>query len=320
MSEGRPRLGRGLASLIRNSAEPDGQYQPVSAAAQPVHAPPAYNPARDGLVLLPVEAISPNPHQPRRTFNEELLAELAQSIKLHGLLEPVLVIENPAGNGQNYQLIAGERRLRASKLAGIKEIPCIIRAARPQSMLEMALIENIHRDDLNPVEKAMAYRDLMDQFTLTQEQAAQRVGQPRTTVANYLRLLDLCDEVQQLIVGGALSFGHAKVLASLAGDSQAQLDIAQRVVRQGLSVRQLEDLLIQRAASLAAGNATVPDPAGSAKAPYLADLERQLGEAVGTRVLIRPGRAKHSGKITIEYYSLEDFDRITGALGAKIDS
>jgi ParB family chromosome partitioning protein len=313
MSDNRPRLGRGLASLIRNSSQEDNNYQSVSAA------PPAPLDGQhdgDGLRLVPLDRIGSNPSQPRRRFDQQLLDQLAQSLKLHGLIEPIVVSELPSTDGKHYQLIAGERRLRAAKLAGLADIPCIVRPSEPKSRLELALVENLHRDDLNPIERASAYRELMDTYGLTQEQVSQRVNQPRTTIANHIRLLDLCNEVQELVIGGALSFGHAKVLAGLAGDTRLQVKLAQRGVSEELSVRQLEEALAQAAG----GGPAAPAKAPPTKAPYLGDLERQLCQAVGTKVSIRPGRAKHSGRIVIEYYSLEDFDRIAARLGAAIDS
>jgi ParB/RepB/Spo0J family partition protein len=243
----RPRLGRGLASLIRNSTEPDpvatqpagtdtathtahdvaqasatatGAYVPVQPGEIVTHhqPQPAQPDKATGAVILPISSIEPNPSQPRRTFNEQSLAELAESIRTHGLLQPVVVSQMQTSDGQaRYHLIAGERRWRAAKLAGVAELPCILRPASRQQMLELALIENIHRDDLNPIERAHAYRQYMDRFNLTQADAAQRLGQARATVANFLRILDLCDEVQELVLEGAISLGHAKVLAGLAG-------------------------------------------------------------------------------------------------------
>lgn len=344
----RPRLGRGLSSLIRNSTEPDptsttpaststathsaqttnpsldkanDAYVPV-ATGEPVthhHPQPAQPEKATDAVVLPISSIEPNPSQPRRTFNEKSLAELAHSIKTHGLLQPVIVSQMQTSDGQaRYHLIAGERRWRAAKLAGVDELPCILRPASRQQMLELALIENIHRDDLNPIERARAYRDMMDQFNLTQQQVAERVGQARASVANFLRILDLCDEVQKLVLEGVLSLGHAKVLAGLAGKDQAQSALARKTVLDSLSVRQLE-VLVKAAVEGAPAGAAQPHSV-KLKPPYLADVERQLSTIIGTRVSIRPGRAKHTGKIEIEYYNLEDFDRILSIFGASIES
>lgn len=326
-SQKRPRLGRGLSSLIRPSTDLDapGQYAPVPTGDMPPPAPaPTGQPAAPaGAVtvrMIPTGDIAPNPHQPRRSFDDEALAELAESMRTHGVLQPVLVREaSTAETGRPYELIAGERRLRAAQAAAVDDIPCLIRPSSPQDALELALVENIHRSDLNPIERAGAYRDLMDRFSLTQQDVAHRLGEPRATVANHLRLLDLCDYVQRAVASAALSFGHAKVLAGLAGAEADQRRLAERVVRENLSVRKLE-LLVE-----AVREGKPPGRGGkegqSAERPaYLGDVERQLSEAIGARVSIRPGRRKHAGRIVIEYHSLEDFDRVVEALGTRIDS
>ena len=319
----RPRLGRGLSSLIRNSAQSParGEYEPSSPegpseyAGQPDVAAQARSSA--DRAVIPVAHIEMNPYQPRRDFDEAALARLAESIRRYGLLQPVVVTELADGpGGRRYRLIAGERRLRAAVMAGVREIPCIVRRASRQEMLELALVENIHRADLNPIERAEGYRDLMDRFSLSQEQLAERLGQPRSTIANHLRLLELCSDVQALVRSGALSLGHAKVLAGLAGKEQVQRALARRVVREGLSVRALE----QAVAGLEGRSAGEGEAAGPRRAAYILELERQISEALGTKVAVRPGRGKHVGRIVIHYYSLDDFDRIVEALGVEIDS
>jgi ParB family chromosome partitioning protein len=180
-------------------------------------------------------------------------------------------------------------------------------------MLEWALVENIQRADLNPIERAGAYRQYIDRFQLTQAQAGERLGQPRATVANYLRLLELHEAVQKMIADGLLSFGHAKVLAGLGNDRDRQLQLARRVVRTGMSVRQLEAVL----EVLLGRSASPPRGSGPVKPPYLVDLQDRLTAAMGTRVAIQPGRAKNTGKVVVDYYSLEDFDRISAALGLR---
>jgi ParB family chromosome partitioning protein len=197
--------------------------QPAAALAQPI----------PGEVILKLKAseILSNPYQPRRDFDEIALAELVESIRVHGLLEPIVVTLRTDDDGDgaaHYHIIAGERRLRAAQAAGLDTVPCILRQATRQEMLELALIENIHRSDLNPMERAVAYRDLMDQFGLTQNQVAERVGEPRSAVANFLRLLDLCNAVQEHVRQGTLSMGHAKVMAGLAGMEKCQIDLAVR--------------------------------------------------------------------------------------------
>ena len=322
----RPRLGRGLSSLIRPSSDldPPGQYAPASpgdippppSAPTATEAPQAAAPA---VRLIPTADIAPNPHQPRRSFGQEGLAELAESMRIHGVLQPVLVRDAPAEADRPYELIAGERRLRAAQTAGVPEIPCLIRPSSSQDALELALVENIHRSDLNPMERAAAYRDLIDRFRLTQQDVAQRLGEPRATVANYLRLLELCDYAQRAVASGALSFGHAKVLAGLAGAETEQRRLAERAVRGNLSVRKLE-LLVE---ALRQGKGA-PGPGKEGQSadppPYLGDVERQLSEAIGAKVSIRLGRRQHTGRIVIEYHSLEDFDRVVEALGTRIES
>ena len=312
----KPRLGRGLSALIVNSAIPpaEGQY-----AAQDT-APAADRPAAsaDQPREIPLDQIAPNPYQPRQQFSDKHIAELAESIRTQGVLQPLLVAPLAETDGQRpYAVVAGERRLRAARHAQLETVPCVIRQATPQQMLEWAMIENIQREDLNPVEQARAYRDYMDRFGLTQAQVAERLGQPRATVANYLRLLDLSDAVQQLLLTDELTFGHAKVLAGLAGQPVKQLALAKRAARNSLSVRQLEGLIAS----------TRPDapPAKAArgkadKPAYIRDLQDQLTRHVGTKVTIAPSRAKNTGKLVIEYYSLDDFDRIVGSLGVTLDT
>ena len=330
----RPRLGRGLASLIRKSTDTpdvDGHYQPTTppgpaaadALATPsalaAHTPMAATKA-NAVAMLPLANVRRNPYQPRRGFDEDALKGLAESIRTHGLLQPVVVTEAGIVEGRLcYELIAGERRLRASELAGVAEIPAIVRKSTPQQMLELALVENIHRADLNALERANAYHELMDRFGLTQQQVAEAVGEPRTTVANHVRLLDLADEVQKLIADGSLSFGHGKVLAGLTGRAQLQSELARRTVKGGLSVRELEGLIVESGVTVVA-DTPAKQPAPKTRSPYLADVERQLGEAIGTKVRIRPGRAKHSGKLVVEYYSLDDFDRIVAKFGVTLES
>jgi len=314
----RPRLGRGLSSLISSSTPPEGQYQadepetttttdPVAAPA----APPPKHPAAE--VSVPLADIAPNPYQPRRQFDETDLAELADSIAEQGIIQPLIIVKNDSPDtSQPYALIAGERRLRAARRAGLSAVPCIVREASRQQMIEWALVENMQRSDLNPLERALAYQQYMDRFSLTQVQVAQRLGQARTTVTNHLRLLDLPEPCREFISQGTLTFGHAKVLAGLTGRPKLQLRLAKRTVAKGLSVRHLEALA---AAQSLQSDSPAPAPAATTKPPYVRDLEERLTHAIGTRVAIRPGRAKNTGKIVIEYYSLDDFDRIAHGLG-----
>jgi ParB family transcriptional regulator, chromosome partitioning protein len=214
-------LGRGLGALIPGGDTANGK------------------PDRSGLALVPVATISPNPHQPRTEFDSTSLQELADSIREHGLIQPLIV--NRVEDGR-YTLIAGERRWRAAQMAGLTEVPVVIKEATPQHMLELALIENIQRADLNPMEEALAYQQLMDEFGLTQEQVARRVGKSRSTIANIARILTLPAEVKQAVLSGAISGAHGRTLASLpTGDMQ--LKLMNTIIRQDLSVRQAESIV-----------------------------------------------------------------------------
>lgn len=320
------RLGRGLSSMIDDSSDstaaPDS-----SAAAESFQAATAQNQAGTPREVA-VGEIVPNPYQPRHSFDETELAELAQSIALQGILQPLIITDSKnmvdTGDAEDIEkiekrfvLIAGERRLRAARQAGLATVPCVIRQANQQQMVEWAVIENIQRSDLNPIDRGLAYRDYMNKFSLNQQEVSQRLGQARATVANYLRMLELCDETREMVSAGQLSFGHAKVLAGLAGaENQArQIKLARRVISHGLSVRKLEELVI---VSSEPRDSVAVQPAAGAKPAYVRDIEQQLTEAVGTRVVIQPARAKNTGKIVVEYYSLDDFDRISNALGLKI--
>ncbi|MHC4986512.1 MAG: ParB/RepB/Spo0J family partition protein [Planctomycetota bacterium] len=307
-AQNRPRLGRGLSSLIVNTApKEDGTY--ASTDPTPVG---AQEPA-----TIPIAQISPNPYQPRKQFDAEQLKELTDSIRRQGVLQPILVAPNGAKTPDKpFVLIAGQRRLQAATQAGLDNVPAFVRQASDQQIQEWAIIENIQREDLNPIERAEAFRGVMDRFSLTQAQLGERLGTSRETVANYLRLLDLCDDVRKLLLAGRLSFGHARALAALAGQQARQTRLAKKAIDRNLSVRQLEAMV---AADVA--RTGQPKRRGSADKPaYVRDLEQQLTQQVGTRVTIAPGRSKDKGKLTIEYYSLDDFDRILNKLGVSLDS
>jgi ParB family chromosome partitioning protein len=267
-------LGRGLSSLIPQRAVP-------------------------GSAVLEVQLtrIKPNPYQPRRHMDDAGLEELAASIREHGVLQPVLVTETLDG----YQLIAGERRVRASRLAGLERIPALVRQLADRDQLEVALVENVQRADLDPIEEAMAYRQLMDEFGLTQEQVSDRVGKARATVANTLRLLDLHADVQSAIVDGRLSEGHGRALAGLAPEGQAQ--VVDTVVAQRLSVRQTEELVRRLREPKAA-----PAPTALRLDPDLERVETHLRERLGTKVSL--SRSRTGGRIVIEYYSDEELNRL----------
>ena len=252
---------------------------------------------------LPISRVEPRSGQPRTNFDEASLQELSESIAQHGVLQPITV---RALDGGYYQIIAGERRWRASRMAGLAEIPARIIEADDRTAQELALVENLQREDLNPMEEARGYRALMDEFGLTQEAVSQSVGKSRPTVANALRLLNLCPEVMKMLEEGELSTGHARALLALT-NAEIQLEAAKRVVDQGLSVRQTEALV----ASL------MKEPRQEKKktdtyVDYAAVMSAQLGEALGRKVNIVDGR-KH-GKIELEYYGPDDREALLGAL------
>jgi ParB family chromosome partitioning protein len=248
-----------------------------------------------GIMEVELDKIVPNEYQPRKVFDEAKLRELATSIKEQGVIQPIIV--HRAGSG--FQLIAGERRWRASRLAGLKTIPALVKEATKREFLEMALIENIQREDLNPLEAAEAYKRLQDEFKLTQDDLAKRVGKERSTVTNFLRLLGLPKEVKQELISGALSMGHAKALLSLERVRE-QIQAAALIVKKGLSVREAE--------TLAQALKSPPKEKKTRLSHELKSVEEKLRKALGTKVSIA-SKAK-GGRIVIEYYSVEELDRI----------
>lgn len=268
-------LGKGLASLIPTSPEPL-KLQPE---------------ASSGVRMIPVAAIRPNPQQPRKSFDEKALTELADSVRATGILQPLLVRERSDG----FELIAGERRLRAARLAGLAEVPALVRSdTEGAALLEYALIENLQREDLNPVEEAEGYRELIDRYAITQEEVAGKVGKDRATVANALRLLRLAPQVREWVRDGALSASHGRAIAGLISHVD-QIRLAERVIKEGLSVRAVEELTRAvepiRRASRGKKNLAV--------SPQLGYMQDQLREALGTMVRIIP--AKSGGRILISY-------------------
>ncbi len=250
-----------------------------------------------GPTELPVDAISPNPLQPRQKIAPEELEELAASIREHGLIQPLIVSQVTDAEVQSYQLIAGERRLEAAKLAGLAKVPVIIREATPQEMLELALVENIQRADLNPLEQATAYRHLMDDFGLTQEQAAQRVGKSRVAVANSVRLLRLPDEIKSSLAQGQITEGHARAILALDQPDE-QRKIWEEVLKRGLNVRQTEETVRR----LVAGPR--PKRPNISSSPETRALEDRFRETLGTKVQLF--RSRRGGRLVIHFYSEEE--------------
>jgi len=269
-------------------------------------------PDRGGDVIqIDIRKILPNKNQPRKVFKDEALRELAASIKEKGVLQPVIVSREADGT---FRLVAGERRWRASSLAGLKKIPALVKEVSSQDAIEIALIENIQREELNPIETATAFNSLMKDFKLTQEELSDRVGKERATVANYLRILKLPDEVKSFINEGALSIGHAKALLSIE-DRLELIEAARKIVRDGLSVRAAEALCTELKTPASVVAAKSRKQKEKKKLPEVADLEDRLIRALGTKV-----RLQHKGKkgrIEIEYYSLDELDRLLELLLGK---
>ena len=261
--------------------------------------------ATEGIQRVPIDAIGPNPRQPRHTLRADDLAELAASLREHGLIQPLIVTRAPLGADVAYTLIAGERRWRAARLAGLSEVPVIVREATPQGMLELALVENLQRADLNPLEEAAAYRALMDEFGLTQEQVAARVGKSRAAVANSVRLLHLAQPVKDALSDGQISEGHARALLGLS-DEPAQVAALDLIVRRGYSVRQTEDLV--RRMTAAAHAAEEIDAEDDPWEQETRALEQQLREALGTKVTL--SRSRQGGRLVVYFYSEEELQAL----------
>lgn len=254
------------------------------------------------VIKLDIDRIIPGEHQPRKVFKDESIKELAESIKEKGVIQPVIVTR--LGDG-TFKLIAGERRLRAAKLAGLKKIPAIIKDLASRDALEIALIENIQREDLDPIETALAFERLKKEFGLTQEEIAKKVGKDRASVANYLRLLGLPEEVKNMLHEGSITFGHAKALLGIE-DRSLQIEIARRIIKEGLTVRQTEEA-VKKLLSHRHKRSRKPS-----RDPNISSLEEKLKKTLGTTVrIIHKGK---KGKIEITYNSLEEFDRLLDLL------
>lgn len=291
MSTPRRGLGRGLGSLIPSAPPaPDDLTEDPQTSGSPV--------LGAHFAEIPITAIRPNPRQPRTVFDEEAMAELVHSIREVGLLQPIVVRQT---GDDTFELIMGERRWRASQNAGLDTIPAIVRDTQDDDLLRDALLENLHRAQLNPLEEAAAYQQMLDDFGCTHDELAQRIGRSRPQISNTLRLLRLTPAVQRRVAAGVLSAGHARALVSVE-DPQRQEDLAGRVVAEGISVRGLEELL-------AVGDRAEPTiRRNKPVAPGLADIEERLTDRFETRCRVQLGRSK--GRITVEFASLDDLQRI----------
>lgn len=295
----RKALGKGLSSLL------------PSRAATPVAPPPPVAPAEPPIVnRLPIDQIEPNPNQPRTVFDPARLQELAASIQANGIIQPLIVRKI----GDKYHLIAGERRWRASRLAGLQEVPIVIANIHDDRLLEVALIENIQREDLNPIEVAVAFEKLSNDLGLSHEEIGKRTGKDRTTITNMLRLLRLPGDVQLLLAEKRLSMGHARAILGLPSE-ELQREVAEKAAAQGLSVRQVEQMVHNMTKAREVKKADAPEPVDPNVKAAIGELEA----ALGTRVRIVE-KAPGKGKIEIDYYSQDDLDRIYAVItGEKFD-
>ncbi len=290
-------LGKGLDSLI-----------PVAAPQAETKA--AEEKKEDGAqgTYVKITKVEPNREQPRKNFDEDALQELADSIKQYGIVEPLIVQDRKT----HYEIIAGERRWRAAKLAGLKEVPVIVRNYTEQEIVEISLIENIQREDLNPIEEAQAYKRLLTEFNLKQDEVAERVSKSRTAVTNSMRLLKLCDEVQQMIIDDMITTGHARALISIE-DAEQQYTIAQKVFDEKLSVRDVEKLVKNLNKPEKAKKEPVTDKALEA---VYQDLEEKLKQSLGTKVAIT-SKGAGAGKLEIEFYTHDDLEKLTELLTGR---
>lgn len=283
-------LGRGLGALI-----------------------PAAAPGQSGLVTVPLRDLRPNPRQPRDSFDESGLRELAHSLREVGMLQPI--VARPVGEGR-YQIVAGERRFRAAQMAGLHEVPVVVRHTGDEQLLTEALVENVHRADLDPIEEATAYRQLLDDFGLTHDALAVKLGRSRSAISNSLRLLALPEEVRELVVAGTLSAGHARAILG-APDADTQVRIASQVVAEGMNVRATEELVRRIAERRAWGSEALrrdlaSDARERGRRPF-ADLENRLVDALATKVVITGSAAR--GRVVIEFAGSEDLERLLEIFG-----
>lgn len=290
-------LGKGLDSLIPNAV---GEAKTKKESAKDIVVE-----KKEPETLVKITMVEPNRKQPRKNFDEDALQELSDSIKQFGLLQPILVQDRK----DHYEIIAGERRWRAAKIAGLKEIPVIIRDYSDQEIMEISLIENIQREDLNPIEEAQAYKRLLTEFNLKQDEVAERVSKSRAAVTNSIRLLKLCDEVQQMVIDDMISTGHARALLAVE-DKDEQYNLAQRIFDEKLSVRDVEKLVKNlhkpEKAPKKAENKTM-------EAIYQ-DIQEKLKQKLSTKVMVT-AKGDGAGKIEIEFYNNEDLDRILDMIG-----
>lgn len=304
--EGKKRvLGRGLSALISGDFGKLEEVERKMAGEKAVVPENVLPAAEEKVFMIPIKDIVPNPDQPRQAIAEEALSELADSIREQGILQPVVVTMR----NNEYALVCGERRVRAAALAGLEKVPAVVKEVSSARLLEMALVENIQREDLNPLEEALAYAKLIEERMVTQEDLAKRVGKTRSTIANTVRLLRLPREIQEYVASSVLSEGHARALLALISPEHQRV-LAARILKENLSVRQTEEL--------AQGLLSGKKRARRARHldAYVQDLERRLEQRLGTRVRVFHNK-KNQGRVEIRYFSLDDLDRVLAAIGIE---
>jgi ParB family transcriptional regulator, chromosome partitioning protein len=297
----KPHLGRGLEALLG----PMTKQTPNQDKAETVSKFPPDPQLRLSKNELSIDQIEPNPYQPRTVWDDQQLADLAQSIKENGIIQPIIVRKNTDG----YEIIAGERRYRAACIAGLDKVPVLEREATDDEMLELALVENIHRTDLNPIERAKAYQRFIDTFNLSQTEAAKRLGEDRTVVANHLRILNLPTDIKDMLSDQKLSMGHARAILALPSDDLRR-KLANRAMAGRLSVREVERLVRKHLEGKAEKVVSIKE-----KEAHIVDLERRLQTLLGTKVNIKPNKRSNRGRIIIDYHSIDEFDRLTEKMG-----
>ncbi len=313
----RRRLGRGLDSLLSMTVPGGGGSKPTPPAPSGPSGGVVPSTAEDGSPLrqLEIDRLSPNPRQPRQHFDDVGLQALAASIAADGMMQPVVVRQTPGSADGDYQLVVGERRWRAARLAGLRKIPALVCDVDDQTAAQWSLVENLQREDLNPIERAEAFQRLIDDFGLTHQEIADRVGLDRSSITNHLRLNELDEFTKSAVIAGQLGFGHAKALLGVS-DARRRERLARQAIRQDWSVREVE----RRVGGVGGGQR----PPGSAEAPaplaraHLDDVERRLGEHLGTKVRIQPGRTKGSGKLVIEFFAHDQFEGLLQRFGFAV--
>lgn len=297
-------LGKGLGAIFGEDVVKENKEETEKKAKAKAEAKAAEEmDEKDRILMLKLDLVQPNKEQPRKTFDEEKINELAESIKNYGVLQPLLVQKNDSF----YEIIAGERRWRAAKAAGLKEVPAVLKEYSKQEAMEISLIENVQRADLNPIEEALGYKQLIDEFGLTQEEIAVRVAKSRTVITNTMRLLKLDEQIQNMLVQGVITSGHARALLSLE-DIQMQLKAAKEILDKKLSVRETERL-VKRLQKEASGEKKEEKKKDETLALIYQDLEDRMKSVMGTKVSIH-NKDKNKGRIEIEYYSEAELERI----------